>query len=347
MTENNDAVNNDFFMWLSDKFGEEKTREYIELYKEIDENFIKNNLLHNSVLEINNDIVLSAVVDTLKKDFFHIGSGTAEMIKAIEEYRQYLKNPEKEKNENIGITCNAQIKDMGFKTLSRLESSRTMEEWINSKFKMPKVTAEYALLRKDIQDIYSKVKSESNGVKKKKGYFTDVKLGLYLYIYFNSMSEFNMRCAADDDFWRYLCVKVVPDIVGDRWGCDNEDHYWKKPTRIWLRSIWWYIHLSWQGSFRKTEKLLMNDCFDTDTILNLEERTGREGTFINVSRLIMKKFSEVADEKSRNFIKRRQESPFRIIMKLNTAKMVVMEPALCEGGEEGYVTSLFEDAGVI
>ena len=350
MTENNRPASNDFFIWLSDRLGEKKTEEYKKLYKEMDSCFIENNLLEKSILEISNDIVLSAIVDTLKKDFFHIGSSTDEMIKAVDEYRKYLKHPDKdskEENENIEVSCNNLIKDMEFKTLSRSESSRAMDEWINGGFKMPKVNGEYALLRKDIQNIYNRVKSEGSTVKNKKGYFTDVMLGLYLYLYFKSMSGFNMRCAADDDFWRYLCVKVVPDIVGERWGNDNEDHYWKKPTRIWLRSIWWYIHLSWQGSFRKTEKLLMSDCFDTDTILNLEERTGREGTFIDVSRLIMKKYSEVTEKQGKKSVKTRQESPFRIIMKLNTAKIVVMEPALCEGGEEGYVTSLFEDAGVI
>ena len=37
---------------------------------------------------------------------------------------------------------------------------------------------------------------------------------------------------------------------------------------------------------------------------------------------------------------------FRIVMKLNTAKMMVMDPALYLGGEEAYAKSLFRDAGV-
>ena len=94
------------------------------------------------------------------------------------------------------------------------------------------------------------------------------------------MPGFNLRAAANDDFWRYLSIKVIPDVVAERWGYENESHYWSKPARIWLRSIWWYVHLSWQGDMQTTAKVLEASCFTTDSILNLEERTGRKGTFI-------------------------------------------------------------------
>ena len=36
---------------------------------------------------------------------------------------------------------------------------------------------------------------------------------------------------------------------------------------------------------------------------------------------------------------------FRVVMKLNTARMMVVEPALCAGGCEGYAKKLYLDSG--
>lgn len=98
-----------------------------------------------------------------------------------------------------------------------------------------------------------------------------------------------------------------------------------------------------------TAKVLEASCFTTDSILNLEERTGRKGTFINVYRYIMYYYShiqqQVLDEYNKN-TKTQQDDLFRIVMKLNTAKVMVVDPALYLGGEKEYVRSLFMDAGV-
>ena len=170
-----------------------------------------------------------------------------------------------------------------------------------------------------------------------------------MYDYLWRVPGFNLRAAANDDFWRYLSIKVIPDVVAERWEYDNESHYWSKPARIWLRSIWWYVHLSWQGDMQTTAKVLEAPCFTTDSILNLEERTGRKGTFINVYRYIMYYYShipqQILDEYNKN-TKTQQDDLFRIVMKLNTAKVMVVDPALYLGGEKEYVRSLFMDAGV-
>ena len=42
------------------------------------------------------------------------------------------------------------------------------------------------------------------------------------------------------EFWN--CVSYLTDL----WS--PEDHYWKRPMRIWLRSLWWYVHFSWCNS---------------------------------------------------------------------------------------------------
>ena len=159
-----------------------------------------------------------------------------------------------------------------------------------------------------------------------------------------------MRVAADDDFWRYLSLKVVPDLVAQRWGKDNESHYWSRSTRIWLRSIWWYVHLSWQGSLEKTREILECEHFTTDTILNFEERSGRFGTYVDAYRYILLNYSQVSKEDIKRFSRGKSSDSddlFRVVMKLNTAKMLVLDPALYLGGLDAYAKSLFHDAGVI
>lgn len=173
---------------------------------------------------------------------------------------------------------------MIIKTLNRSEAQNAMKEWVLNYPSLPEVEGDYLKIRKDIQEFNQKVRSECPDSIAKKDYYIDAHIGILLYDYLWRVPGFNLRAAANDDFWRYLSIKVIPDVVAERWGYDNESHYWSKPARIWLRSIWWYVHLSWQGDMQTTAKVLETPCFTTDSILNLEERTGRKGTFINVYR---------------------------------------------------------------
>lgn len=238
---------------------------------------------------------------------------------------------------------------MIIKTLNRSESQVAMKDWIENYPSLPKVEGDYIKVRSEIQGFSKKVREECPQDIAKKDYYIDVHIGILLYDYLWKQPGFNLRAAANDDFWRYLSIKVVPDIVADRWGKENESHYWSKPARIWLRSIWWYVHLSWQGDMTTTAKVLESPCFTTDSILNLEERTGRNGTFINVYRYIMYYYSRIPQEVLEAYdknTKSQSDGLFRIVMKLNTAKSVVIDPALYLGGEKEYVRSLFMDAGV-
>jgi hypothetical protein len=224
-----------------------------------------------------------------------------------------------------------------------------MKEWISNFPELPKVEGEYIKIRYDIQAFNGKVRAELSQEISKKDYYIDANLGMLLYDYLWRQPGFNLRAAANDDFWRYLSVKVVPNVVAERWGYDNESHFWSKPARIWLRSIWWYVHLSWQGDISSTAKVLESACFSTDSILNLEERTGRKGTFINVYRFIMYYYSRIPKITLDEFNKRtktQQDDLFRVVMRLNTAKVMVVDPALYLGGEKEYVRALFLDAGV-
>lgn len=238
---------------------------------------------------------------------------------------------------------------MIIKTLNRSESQTAMKEWLSNYPELPAVEGDYIKLREEIQRFNQRVREECPKELTKKDYYVDAHIGILLYDYLWKQPGFNLRAAANDDFWRYLSIKVVPDVVAERWGKDNESHYWSKPARIWLRSIWWYVHLSWQGDMTTTARVLEAPCFSTDSILNLEERTGRKGTFITVYRYIMYYYSHVPEMILNDFNKKtktQQDDLFRVVMKINTAKVMVVDPALYLGGEKEYVRALFLDAGV-
>ena len=81
----------------------------------------------------------------------------------------------------------------------------------------------------------------------------------------------------------------------------------------------------------------------------MEERTGRKGTYINVYRYIMYYYSRIPQNIIDSYNKRlpnKQDTLLRVIMRLNTAKVLVIDPALYLGGENEYAKSLFKDAGV-
>lgn len=162
------------------------------------------------------------------------------------------------------------------------------------------------------------------------GYEFDVEFGFKLYQILNEEIGFTNRIASSDDVWRYLSLRVIPDIVHARFGM-NAEHFYSLPRRVWLSTIWWYIHLSWVGSEDATRELLANNT--TDTIMNLVERPGR-GYYLDVYREIMKQYKDYTDRML-----------FRRVLKLNTARLITTSPELVDGGIEGYVKQLFETAG--
>jgi len=160
----------------------------------------------------------------------------------------------------------------------------------------------------------------------------DMKVGLALY---RVLSEAGMdiRTAADDGWWRFLSLRVLPDLVRSRWDSAPPVRYWKGRSRIWLRALWWTVHLTWQGTEENTRKVL--ESVTTDTVVQLVERPGKGGFRIDLTRLIFKM----------RLLRKPSQDQFRAIMKLNTAQIVLKEPVFCEGGLFGYVDGLFADVG--
>lgn len=220
---------------------------------------------------------------------------------------------------------------MNIRRYTRLEAEQIMAS--TSSTNLPVVNDEYLVMRKDLELLFKEI--EDKGITD--NYTIDVEFGIRLYNYLHHKCKgFNNRWAADAGFWRFMAVGVIPHLVEKRFERSNADHYWRKPSRIWPSSIWWYVHLSWQRDLETTRQLLLSPVFSTDTILNLVERTGREGTYLFVYRDIMK---------YQSLIKKDAAKVFRAVMKLNTAKSVVVEPSLCPGAEDGYVRSLFAELG--
>ena len=206
--------------------------------------------------------------------------------------------------------------------------------------------AEYVSLRNDMSALWQEVKNDTPGGKK---YLLDLKFGIKLKEYFDGKEWFNLRRAADIDFWRYLSVCVVPNLVFERWDGKQEDHFWKKPSRIWLRSIWWFAYLGWENDAVETYNLLKGDMFNTDIILGTVERTGRKGTPINVYKAILHTYAKLPLPCIQDFTsssESKNDTLYRSVMRLNTAKIIVVEPELYEGGVDGYVAGLFKNLGI-
>jgi len=222
---------------------------------------------------------------------------------------------------------------MQIERLSKKESAEAMRTWIANSFSIPSLSKDYQEMRGALVTMFRDCRKEVED--NVKSYQMDVCFGIAIFEYLQDKPWFTDRVASDDGFWRYLSLKVVPDLVGRRWSNDNADHYYTKPSRIWLKTIWWYVYLSKKrGDLSRTKTMLLSGKFSTDTILNLVERTGQGGTNILVYRGIMSKYSS---------LEKTADKKFRSIMKLNTAKSVVVEPVFYEGGTNGYVDSLFKE----
>ncbi len=201
------------------------------------------------------------------------------------------------------------------------------------------VSEEYIILRAKIINAYNEAAEE------KDNYMIDLKVGLALYKEFNPANGFSIVMASDDDIWRYLSCKVFPDITYARYpkpekevhelgGHLNHKRFYSHTRRIWLKTLWWYIFLSWQGTEEETFEVLKH--LGTDAISQFIERTGR-GYRLKLYRQLMYSYS-LADNKSSELFKK--------IQKLNLVNCRTIEPALVKNAEKGYVETLFKQLSI-
>ena len=68
----------------------------------------------------------------------------------------------------------------------------------------------------------------------KLGYDFDLLFAIRLYDILGLNNNFSNRAASNDEIWRFLSIRVIPDIVHSRWGM-NEARYMTS-RRIWLKN---------------------------------------------------------------------------------------------------------------
>lgn len=193
----------------------------------------------------------------------------------------------------------------------------------------------YSELRNSIVETYKQYKDAG-------GYEIDMKVGLRLYKELSPKSGFTTVMANDDDIWRYLSCVVFPDITHLRYPPSKTDvgeghrlntkRFYSHTRRIWLKTLWWYIHLSWQGTEESTYKVIID--FGTDTISDFIERPGK-GYRLPLYRMMMKEYAKV-ENKSSNLFNR--------IQKQNLVNCRSVEPALTDGAESGYIKRLIKQS---
>lgn len=215
---------------------------------------------------------------------------------------------------------------MKIEKMSKLTAKEYYNELENRNFIFQgKLSKEYMQIRKELLDSYEDV------IKKyKEAYNKDLYFGIQIYKILNKYLnlENDMTIAADLDFWIYLSMMVIPDIIYDRWG-NSRNRFYTHNKRIWPLSIWWYIHLSWQEDENKTINNLKN--YSTDTIVQLTERSG-SGFDIELTRSLMKRLNKYEG----------RGNLFRKVMVLNTIYVKTIEPGLFESGYDGYTKMLFD-----
>lgn len=167
-------------------------------------------------------------------------------------------------------------------------------------------------------------------------YRFDLLFGLELYEILNE-EGISHRNATGDDVWRYLSICVVPDIVHSRWGL-NADRFFANSRRIWLKTLWWYIELSWRNNKEETYNILCNDT--TDTLVSLVERPG-----LGYNILLYREIMYQLDRYCKDHVLSTRRDMMRGVMKVNTAKVLTVSPELSKNGIEGYVKDLFRIVG--
>lgn len=236
------------------------------------------------------------------------------------QYKKYTKAQGKEFIENIDG-----MSDAAFSDLIAQWNKHTVDDYDRS----------YTELRNMVIDTYEQYKKFG-------GYEIDIRVGLCLYSVLNIKNGFTTVLANDDDIWRYLSCKVFPDITHLRYPPSkkdqNEGHrlnpkrFYLHTRRIWLKTLWWYIHLAWQGTENATYRVIKD--FGTDTISDFIERPGK-GYRLPLYRALMKEYSSV---------KNKSASFFNRIQKQNLVNCRNIEPALTDGAERGYVKRLIKQS---
>ncbi len=223
---------------------------------------------------------------------------------------------------------------MAYKIVNNNEIEKQYKKYVTSKKVDENLLDDnYKILRKACLEKYFAIKES---VKNNKQFHSwkhqlDLEFGLFLYDFLNSQVDFNQKYESNYSFWKYFAVFVIPDIISDRWDIDKEDHFYDKATAVYPFQVYWYIHLSWQGSSQDTYEILKNN--QEDQILQLVDRASTIGINLSLYRCIMKRAAQIP-------VAERQDR-FRAVMLRNTSRLISTRPELYNSVDE-YVDLLFK-----
>ena len=229
---------------------------------------------------------------------------------------------------------------MKYYELKRQDAQKLYEDIVNGTVVIndnffAKLDNDYKKIRKEILSWI-----EKNPVVK--NYDFDLRFAIMIHEYFSAKNfeEFNEAIASNYGFWRFICLKVIPDIINERHGYVKE-YFYDKNVRLYISTLWWYIEMCYQGNYEQTYQCLKKK--STDYILQIVERPGRDGMFLDVSRLIVYYLSKLPDEIVNK--KYNNQTLLRRIAIQNTAKNSNYN-LIFENKADEYVKGLFSSCGV-
>ena len=196
--------------------------------------------------------------------------------------------------------------------------------------------------RTEIKKVFDEFYPETGG-NRNKMYPLDLHVGLKVYEMLSpEHTNFTITDATDDDMWRHISVKIIPDLTYIRYPAKsekgakniNKKRFYSETRRIWIKTLWWYVFLSWQGNAESTYEVLKNN--SVDNINKLIETPGK-GYRLLVYRAMMREYAS----------RTHNTKYFAGVTKLNNAKCKTIEPTFLPSGEEQYVKLLFDEVPIL
>lgn len=218
-----------------------------------------------------------------------------------------------------------------YNQLSEVEFNELVEKWKRFEIAEDSLPSGYVSIRSSLVESFKAAVDECGG--SCTDALIDVRVGLRLYQLLNKDIGFTVANANDDNVWRYLSMVVFPDITYCRYpnpakgdGRINSKRFYAHTRRIWLKTVWWYVYLAWQGTEAATFRVLKKN--GSNIISHFIERPGR-GYRVQLFRDMMLAYSRRPDGD-------RTDKLFRSLTKMNVVKCRNMEPELAAGGGVRY-----------
>lgn len=234
-------------------------------------------------------------------------------------------------------------------TITRLEAHQTWKRWQNLTFpqllgQVEKVAAAQTFLpemsqtlRRSAEDLFEQLSWVPGHTTRGDAYAFDMEYALELHRTLAGYG-FTAMHAAQDDIWRYLTTSALPDVVLKRIGKFTPKRLYAEPRRNYLRTLWWYAHLSLQ--YDETGQADYVAAYEnmkphtTDTIQQLVDRCGG-GYPLDLYREIIRQLGQKTPEHNLG------RDDLRKLLEHNVQISGTVEPALYKGGTQQYVRDLF------